>query len=76
MITQTYSKLYMSVYENIENPNEKLASFLDMTNLDAIKNIFSLGVDKWKNILFYIVLLMGSYIIYCITMNRRLDYGE
>ncbi len=76
MITQTYSKLYMSVYEDIENPNEKLASFLDMTNLDAIKNIFSLGDDKWKNILFYIVLLMGSYIIYCITMNRRLDYGE
>lgn len=76
MITQTYSKLYMSVYKDIENPNAKLASFLDITNLDAIKNIFSYGEDKWKNLLFYTVLLMGSYIIYYIIMNRRLDYGE
>ncbi|WP_337405530.1 hypothetical protein [Porcipelethomonas sp.] len=76
MITQTYSKLYMSVYKDIENPNAKLASFLDITNLDAIKNIFSYGEDKWKNLLFYTVLLMSSYTIYYIIMNRRLDYGE
>ena len=66
----------MSVYKDIENPNAKLASFLDITNLDAIKNIFSYGEDKWKNLLFYTVLLMSSYIIYYIIMNRRLDYGE
>lgn len=76
MITQTYSKLYMNVYKDIENPNEKLASFLDITNVDAIKNIFSYGEDKWKNLLFYTVLLIGSYIIYYMVMNRRLDYGE
>ncbi|MGN1276111.1 MAG: hypothetical protein ACI4UK_03875 [Floccifex sp.] len=76
MITQTYSKLYMSVYEDIENPNEQLASILEITNLDAIKNIFSYGEEKWKNLLFYAILLIIAYIFYCITMNRRLDYGE
>lgn len=76
MMVQTYFKLRQTAYFNIESPNTKLISFLEITDPDALKALFSYGNDKWKISLFCFVMTFGAFIIYCILMNRRLDYGE
>jgi len=75
-IIQTYSRLYIKVYNDILHPLKKLEAFLDTTDLNAVNHIFSIGKNMWKNCIFYLLLLMLSYFFYIFITNRRLDYGE
>ena len=75
MLLQHISHLRETAYEDIENINEKLISFLKIIDPDLISRAFSGESETWKNILFYSILILIAFIIYSIIMNRRWDYA-
>lgn len=75
MITQTYLKFKSQIM--LDNDiNDKLLDIVNITDLNQISFLFSKGTDMWKSLLFYTILTILAFFIYCIIRNRRIDYGE
>lgn len=75
MLLQTISRLQETAYADWEHIDEHLLSVLSIVNPDAVSKASSYGTEIWKNILFYSILLVSAYIVYCTVMNRRREYG-
>ena len=75
MLLQNISRLQTAAYADLEHIDERFLSFLNIINPDAVSKLSSYGIDIWKNIMFYAILLIIAYVVYCVIMNRRWDYG-
>jgi hypothetical protein len=75
-LTQTTQKLFMQAMTDFENIDTKLLNFARITDLNAIRSIFSYTTGAWENILFYAILIFLAFAIYIVSMNRRLDYAD
>lgn len=75
-VMQLHTGILKKAIYNVENVNQKLLDILSVTEPDAMGNIFSYGETMWRNVVFNAVLLIAAFALYCLVMNRRVDFGE
>lgn len=75
LLLQHISRLRAEAYADYEKINEQLLVFIKIVDPDSVSQVFSGDKEIWKNVLFYTIILLLSYIFYCIIMNRRQDYS-
>lgn len=75
ILLQHISRLQAEAYADYDNIDEQLLAYIKIIDPDSFSQVFSGNEGIWKNVLFYTIILLLSYIVYSIIMNRRLDYG-
>lgn len=76
LVNYVYAGTEIKAYESLEAIDERVLTVLKMTDPDALEGLFSYGETLWCNLLLYAVLLLLAFLLYRITMNRRVDFGE
>ncbi len=76
LVNYVYAGTEIKAYESFEAIDERVFTILKITDPDALEGLFSYGETLWCNLLLTAVLLLLAFLMYRITMNRRVDFGE
>ena len=76
LVNYMYAGTEITAYESLEVIDERVLTGLKMTDPDALEGLFSYGETLWCILLLHVGLLLLVFLLYRITMNRRVDFGE
>ena len=76
LVNYMYAGTEIKAYESFDTVDERVFTVLKLTDPDALEGLFSYGETLWWILLLHVGLLLLAFLLYRITMNRRVDFGE